>query len=198
MSPRPDVSEERKQQIIEAAISAFARNGFHKTRMEDIAEESKISKGLLYWYFKSKDEIIIAILDTLFGYELRNFKDLPTLDSTAHVRLQLFMDRFISNLDYMDRIRPIMYEVYSLAMRDKSVQKFIGHALQAYLDILIPIFQQGIERQEFRPIDPEQAALAVAAILEGTLLVWVYDPARVNLKEQVEAGFRLLIKGMEP
>ena len=152
---------------------------------------------MLYWYFKSKDEIIIAILDTLFGYELRNFQDLPTLDSTAHVRLQLFMDRFISNLDYMDRIRPIMYEVY-LAMRDKSVQKFIGHALQAYLDTPHPHFPAQVVECQSRFIDPEQAALAVAAILEGTLLVWVYDPARATLKYQVEAGVRLLIKGMEP
>ena len=197
MSPRPDVREERKKQIIEAAISVFARNGFHKTRMDDIATESKISKGLLYWYFKSKDEITIAILDTLFGYELRNFKDLPTIEGTAHERLQLFMSRFIDDLEQMDRIRPIMYEFYSQAMRDKSLQKYAAHVLEAYLDILVPIFQQGIKHGEFRPIDPEQASLAVGAIFEGTVLMWIFDPQRVKLKDQVETGFQLLLRGLE-
>jgi len=56
MSPRPDVSEERKNQILDAAGKVFARLGFQKTRMDDIVEESGLSKGTLYWYFKSKDE----------------------------------------------------------------------------------------------------------------------------------------------
>ena len=197
MSPRPDVSEERKQQIIDAAITAFARNGFHKTRMDDIAEESKISKGLLYWYFKSKEEITIAILDTLIGFELRNFKDLPSMDRTARERLELFMNHFIDDLSQMDRIRPILYEFYSLAMREKGLQKYVAQVLQAYLDILIPIFQQGIERGEFLSIDPEKAALAAGAILEGTVLMWVFDPTRVKLKEQVETGIQLLLRGLE-
>ena len=63
MSPRPNVSEERRAQIIESAIKVFARQGFASTRMDDVAIESDMSKGLLYWYFKSKDEIIIAIAD---------------------------------------------------------------------------------------------------------------------------------------
>jgi AcrR family transcriptional regulator len=67
MSPRPDVSEERRNQIIESAIKVFAREGFANTRMEDVATESGLSKGLLYWYFKSKEEIIIAIADLLFS-----------------------------------------------------------------------------------------------------------------------------------
>lgn len=197
MSPRPDVSEERKQQIIDAAITAFARNGFHKTRMDDIAEESKISKGLLYWYFKSKEEITIAILDTLIGFELRNLKDLPSMDRTARERLELFMNHFIDDLSQMDRIRPILYEFYSLAMRQKSLQKYVAQVLQAYLDILIPIFQQGIERGEFLSIDPEKAALAAGAVLEGTVLMWVFDPTRVKLKDQVETGIQLLLRGLE-
>lgn len=197
MSPRPDVSEERKQQIIDAAITAFSRNGFHKTRMDDIAEESKISKGLLYWYFKSKEEITIAILDTLIGFELRNLKDLPSMDRTARERLELFMNHFIDDLGQMDRIRPILYEFYSLAMRQKSLQKYVAQVLQAYLDILIPIFQQGIERGEFLSIDPEKAALAAGAILEGTVLMWVFDPTRVKLKDQVETGVQLLLRGLE-
>lgn len=197
MPPRPDVSEERKHQIIEAAISVFARRGFHKTRMDDIAEESKISKGLLYWYFKSKDEIIVGILDALFGFELGALKDLPTSDGTSRERLEIFMGHFIDELDSMERIRPIMYEFYSLAMRDKNLQKFLKHVLDGYLETLVPIFQQGVERSEFRPVDPLQAALAAGSILEGTVLIWVFDPDRVKLKQQVEFGIQLLLRGLE-
>jgi hypothetical protein len=91
-----------------------------------------------------------------------------------------------------------MYEFYSLALRDKTLQKYTAHILRAYLDILTPIFQQGIDRSEFRSIDPEQAALATGAIFEGTVLLWVFDPTRVKLKDQVETGVQLLLRGLEP
>jgi len=57
MSPKHDVSEERKSQILDAAMDTFSEMGFHKARMSDIAETSGLSKGSLYWYFDSKDSI---------------------------------------------------------------------------------------------------------------------------------------------
>ena len=63
MSPRPDVSKERKQQILDAAEDVFTRKGLDNARMDDIAKRTGLSKGSLYWYFKSKDDLIIAILD---------------------------------------------------------------------------------------------------------------------------------------
>lgn len=59
MAPRPDVSEERKTQILTAATKMFTEHGFAEARMDDIAVESGLSKGALYWYFESKDAIII-------------------------------------------------------------------------------------------------------------------------------------------
>ena len=70
-APRPDVSTERKNQILNAAMRVFARRGFHKARMDDIAAESHLSKGALYLYFRSKDAIIQALARKLFDVELR-------------------------------------------------------------------------------------------------------------------------------
>ena len=74
MSPKPDVSDERKIQILDAAMDTFAEKGFHKTRMSDIAETSGLSKGSLYWYFDSKDSIILNLLDRVFEPELKELK----------------------------------------------------------------------------------------------------------------------------
>ena len=58
----PKVSEEykeaRRQEILDAAIRCFSRNGFHKTTMQDIYDESGLSPGAVYRYFKSKDDMI--------------------------------------------------------------------------------------------------------------------------------------------
>src|SRR5574339_1067737 len=80
MSPRPDVSDERKNQIINAAEGVFTQKGFDQARMDDIAEETGLSKGTLYLYFKSKDDLIIAILDRMFQREV---KQLENIDPNA-------------------------------------------------------------------------------------------------------------------
>jgi TetR/AcrR family transcriptional regulator len=50
MSPRPNVSEERKNQILEAALAVFSKLGFHQARIDNVAEEAKLSKAALYLY----------------------------------------------------------------------------------------------------------------------------------------------------
>jgi TetR/AcrR family transcriptional regulator, transcriptional repressor of aconitase len=51
----------RRSQILEAAIVCFSRDGFHRTTMQNIVKESKLSPGAIYNYFESKEEIIEAI-----------------------------------------------------------------------------------------------------------------------------------------
>jgi len=74
--PRPDISEERKTQILSAATKVFTKHAFAEARMDDIVAESGLSKGSLYWYFDSKDAIIISILDQVFEWETAQVWDI--------------------------------------------------------------------------------------------------------------------------
>ena len=60
MPPRPDVSAERRAQIIEAALACFTRKGYTNTAMDDIVAESGLSKGAIHHYFKTKEDILLA------------------------------------------------------------------------------------------------------------------------------------------
>ena len=89
MSPRRDVSEERKEQILDAAAEVFSRKGFDKARMDDIVEKTGLSKGALYWYFKSKDEIFEALVVDKHPYK----KVLPLIMKAEGET----MDEFLGN-----------------------------------------------------------------------------------------------------
>jgi TetR/AcrR family transcriptional regulator, transcriptional repressor of aconitase len=68
----PKVTEEhvdaRRRQILSAALRCFARQGFHRTTMQDIFREADLSPGAVYSYFKGKDELIAAIGLTIVGF----------------------------------------------------------------------------------------------------------------------------------
>lgn len=197
MSPRSDVSEQRKSQIIEAATNVFARLGFQKARMDDIVEESGLSKGTLYWYFKSKDELIIGILDRLLGSEIAELRKLNESDGPVLEKLAGFIELTIDDFKKFSPYVQMYYELFALAMRSKSIQKMFTRYFRSYLDMLTPLIQEGIDRGEFRQVDAREAAIAFAALVEGTILLMVYDPENIDLENHIRSGTRIMMDGLK-
>jgi AcrR family transcriptional regulator len=197
MSPRPDVSNERKVQIINAAEGVFTRKGFDQARMDDIAEETGLSKGTLYLYFKSKDELIIAILDKIFQREFQAFKNIDLNSMTATEAFMLFTDTVMKDVKIILRLMPIAHEFLALAFRNKLVQNAFKIYLSHYMDVFIPIIQRGVDTGEFRQLDVQELAIASGAIIEGTLLLWVYDKSLVDPEKHIRSGMKLLLEGAQ-
>lgn len=197
MSPRPDMSAERKKQILDAAMIVFSCKGFHQARMDDIVKQSGLSKGTIYWYFSSKDEIITQILDNLFERELASLGEIQNEGGSASERLLKFMRISLKDLMPMLKHMPLTYEFYAFALREKTVRNTLKKYFRSYVELLIPIIQQGIDSGEFRTINAGEAAIAAGAIFEGTILLWVYDPETVDLDRCTETGFRLFLNGLK-
>jgi len=197
MSPRPNVTDERTSQIITAAEDVFTKKGFAEARMDDIAEETGLSKGTLYNYFKSKDDLIIAILDRIFQREFRVFDETDFSNMNATETINLFVDTVAKDIRLMLRLMPIAYEFLALAFRNKTVQKALKVYVNRYMNILVPIIENGIASGEFKEVDPKEVAITMGAILEGTILIWVYDKSLVDPETHIRSGMRLLLEGVK-
>jgi AcrR family transcriptional regulator len=197
MSPRPNVSDERKSQIINAAEEIFTQKGFDEARMDDIAEGTGLSKGTLYLYFKSKDDLIIAILDRMFQREFKQFENLNLDEQSAVDTIWKITDLLANDILRMLRLIPIVYQFLALAFRNRYVQTALKQYLNHYLEILIPIIQRGIDSGEFRQVDARETAIAMGAIMEGTLLLWVYDKSLIDPAHHIHSGMKLLLEGVQ-
>ncbi|MBN1438755.1 MAG: TetR/AcrR family transcriptional regulator [Anaerolineales bacterium] len=196
MAPRPDVSEERRSQIIDSAIKVFTRKGFADARMDDVAAESGLSKGLLYWYFKSKEEIIIAISDLLFGAEFRTMEVLSSEGGSARECLEKFLDLFIQDLRGIQKVAPVIYEFYALAFRNAMVRRVMQRYLRRFLAFMEPVIRRGMDSGEFVRGDPREKAIAVGAALEGTMLLWAYAPKLFDPERQLRGTMALTLEGL--
>jgi len=197
MSPRPNVTDERKSQIINAAEGGFTKKGFDEARMDDIAEETGLSKGTLYLYFKSKDDLIIAILDRIFQREFRAFDEMDFSKMSSTEIVNRFVDTVAKDIKLMLRLMPIAYEFLALAFRNKTVQKALKVYVNRYMDILVPIIQRGIDSGEFKQVDAKEVAIAMGAVLEGTILIWVYDKSLVDPEVHIRSGMKILLEGVQ-
>jgi len=197
MSPRPNVSDERKSQILNAAEGIFTKKGFDEARMDDIAVETGLSKGTLYLYFKSKDDLIIAILDRIFQREFRQLENLQQGELSATETIWKLTEMLTKDIMGILRLVPIVYEFLALAFRNKYVQQALKKYINRYLDILVPIIEHGIEAGEFRAVDAREVAVAMGAMIEGTLLLWVYDKSLVEPDYHIRSGMKLLLEGVQ-
>jgi AcrR family transcriptional regulator len=196
MSPRPDVSNVRKHQILNAAEKVFTKKGFDLTRMDDIAEETGLSKGTLYLYFKSKDDLIIAILDRIFQGVFKQLDARKDNKSSATDAISQFTEEAIRDYKLMLRLMPVAYEFLALAFRNRTVQKALKQYFHHYMEALVPIIQRGIDSGEFRPMDAQEAAIAAGAIYEGTVLLWVYDNSIIDVEHHIRSSIKLLLEGI--
>jgi len=195
MSPRPDVSLERQEQILDAAEKVFSERGLSGARMDDIVEESGLSKGALYWYYKSKDAVILALMERILERELRQAAKLVESPGTAGERLQSLMRLALADIADLGRLLPLAYEFLAMASRSSSVRQAMATYYQRYAKLLSELIQQGIDSGEFAELDVEQAALSVIALAEGLALVWFAASDRRNLRDLGVAPMEALLNG---
>ena len=196
MAPRPDVSQERKEQIIDAATQVFSRAGYEKARMDDIAEATGVSKGTLYWYFKNKDALLMAILDKLLDRELSALRKLDQGSGSAVRQLRKAVDLTIADFKKVEPLAPLVFEFFSRARRHNLIQKTIQTYFTNYIEVLDSIILRGMEQGEFKVGNPREVSIAVGAILEGTFLLQVYDSQIVHLEEHIRSSISLLLEGI--
>jgi len=197
MSPKPDVSQERKQQIMEAALKVFSREGLHTARMDDIAEEAGLSKGALYWYFNSKDKIIASLLTNFFDREFSKIEEWVIRDDSARNLLQSLIDLIVEDLLSVKPFMSIIYEFWAMSFRNKRVGKFIRESMHRYLDLIVPVVQRGIDRGEFKALDAMDVAMAFGSIIEGSILLWSYDMNNVDFRALITKSVSIFLDGIE-
>jgi TetR/AcrR family fatty acid metabolism transcriptional regulator len=196
VSPKPDVSEQRIAQILEAATAVFAEKGFDRATMEDIADAVGINKATIYLYFDSKDALIRAIAETLFARELAGLRAAHELPGGAIQRLAAYYEALIAEDAEVLPLMPLLYEFYALGLRREDVRAVIADFIRQSAGLLEAIIQEGIDSGELEPTDARQAARALDALLSGTILHWVYTPEEIDVDELLRYAVRLMFQGL--
>ena len=169
---RPAATEEKRRQLLDAAVRVFARKGFHASRVGDIAEEAGVAHGLLYHYFESKDAVLQAVFRENWNVLLERIgsveeTDEPAVDQLRHVAAIILR----TWLHLPDVVRVVVQEFG----RSPELAERIGE-LEQPIDLIERVIARGIERGEFRQdIDSRVAATIVYGGIDELLTAWVLD-----------------------
>jgi AcrR family transcriptional regulator len=167
----------RRAQILDAAIICFARQGFHRATMRDIVEQSKLSAGAIYNYFRSKEDMIEAIAKERHRKEKRLVLEAQRESNFACV-VGRIRDAFLGELrNRRERLRRrVSIQLWAEAQRNPRIKKIVGRGVTQMRKLLSGIISDAQRRHEVLPdLDPDAVARFMIAAFQGFALQMEWD-----------------------
>lgn len=183
MSPRTEeqfqkIREEKKALIMQTSLELFANEGYHNTSISDIAKKAGISKGLLYNYFDSKEELIKTIILKSFD-EFIQFFD-PNKDGTlTKEELRVFIEKSFSILQ--ENVH--FWKLYFATLMQPAVFKLVEKKIWEVAGPFMKMTEDFFKSQGYK--NPAAETRFLTALLDGVQLHFILDPENYPLEETI-------------
>ena len=164
--------ESRRQQILDAALTCFSRDGFHATTTADIVRESGVSQGALYLYFATKDDIVVALADDRHQGEVF-LNALAKSEQDPVAGLMLLVELYGKTLGDPRRadMRRVGIQGWAEALRNERIRASVTSGLATVRAALVRLIERGQRLGEVRgDLDPQAAARIMIATFQGLIL----------------------------
>ncbi len=191
--PRRHASPEaRRAQILAAALRCFSEKGYHEATMDDLAREAGLSKGSLYWHFKSKSEVFAGLSDAYALELVQAWDALATSHDGGTIELlgrvgELSIETLTSHGELL--------RAWAEFIVHREVQESFAAIYRESRGRLGEWIRRGIDAGELRPVDPESLAASLTALVEGLLLQTLVDPD-FEVRRHWRAGWTALARGI--
>ena len=187
----------RKDQIMNAAQVVVASKGYDQARMDDIVEKAQLSKGAIYWYYKSKKDIYLSLIDYWFNeYSAGVLKSLEDKDSSSEQLKSLF-EYFVDQFDQNPDTFKIMVEFWRTSGLDVDFNNKLQEIYSQFLEYIIDIIKNGINGGEFKEVDPRITALSILINIEGIHWFTLFDKSGVEAHEYINTISNFILNGLK-
>jgi len=192
MSPRTKeqfekIRMERKDLIRSSALKLFARKGYHTTSISMIASDAKISKGLLYNYYGSKEDllrdIILSGLERIMGTIDPNHDGIMTGDE--------FIEMLELNKQMLIKERRFWILYFSI-LPQPSVLEIVRPEMMSIYQKLLKMFEDYFSREGFE--DPKTEAIMLGSVLDGVFFHFIFNPSDYPLDKVINRITQLYSK----
>jgi len=201
MARTPKVVEDRRDQIVDAAMQVFAQKGFTRATNKDIAQKAGITPGLIYYYFESKEDLLKTIIETRSPAQLMTTLPPQVFELPPEVFLRTLILRALSIIEseqLIQFVRMLLPEV----VHNTEVASIVFSMIQRILGFLGKYFETQVENSALRSVD----GVLTAQIMVGSVFGFVLrrqilcDPAAMEYTHQqiAEVVSETVLQGILP
>lgn len=188
--------QRRRRQILDSATELMAHNGFHAVSMQSVAESAGISVGLIYQYFASKDELLLAVITDI----LEDFRDqIPAISAAGPDPVERLQAAFRISCQVVDAKRSAVTLTYreSGTLTPEGLAR-IKELEQQTAEPIVAILRAGAESGAFASMDERLVVQNLLLLAHAWALKYWNLSRFLSLEGYVEDQFRLLLAGLRP
>src|SRR3954469_13798166 len=187
---------DKSQRILDAAVAVIAEKGYWQARVAEIADRAGVADGTIYLYYKNKEQLLMAAIDSAFDSFLerarRELAEIPQPKQRLHRLAFLHLDMLGAN-----RNLAIVFQT-ELRHSAKFLAQFSRHRLVEYFDMIRSIVREGQKTGEFRAeVSDKIAANCLFGALDEMVTSWMLSEHEYPLAGAADAVVEVVLGGLE-
>ena len=192
----PRSSPEKYQRILDAAVAVFAERGFHSSRVSDIAARADVADGTIYLYFKNKEEILMAAINSAFDAFMKHARTEVAAIASPVEKLRRLAFLHLQAMG-ANRNMAIVFQM-ELRQSVRFLEAFSHHQMVEYFEVVRECIREGKTRGIFRPeLNEKIAANCFFGALDEMVTSWVLADKDYPLAQAAESVSNIILQGLE-
>lgn len=165
-------TQETRDRILEAAVKVFATKGYHDTKVDDIVNQSQTSKGAFYFYFPSKQDIFLALVDTFADLLESRLRERLSAEASGTARVEAALRVCLETFgQYRSLAKIALVQATGLGAAFEQKRQAVN---QRFIAIVRENLDAAVADGSIPSLDTEVAACAWVGALNEIVLRWVY------------------------
>lgn len=182
------------KQIVDAAVTVIAENGYHQSQVSKIAKLAGVADGTIYLYFENKEDILISVFREKMGLFIEKMRAAIQTKETASEKLFVLIENHFNILSN-DRHLAIVTQL-ELRQSNKELRKRINEVLKDYLHLIDHIICHGQEKNEFSAhLNVRLVRQMIFGTMDETVMTWVMNDQKYDLVSLAPQVHELLLQG---
>lgn len=185
MSPRradPLLRERRREALIKAGYAEILKEGIQGITLESVVARAGSSKGGALYYFPTKEELLLAVLEWLLAQLTRTLDEVSRSHESPRERLASELEVLFHSAEVNRRLYLVLFDFVTLGTRSERFRSLFEAFFESCRKRDRSIVEEGIRQQQFRRLNPEDAATTIRALADGYCLQWLMEADRVPVE----------------
>ena len=188
--------KERQSQIMEAAMKVFTKKGFASARMDDIVNESGLSKGAIYHHYNGKKDIFLALIA---HWETQTFPDFYSKNGkerSASNTLRDFAKEILKVFKCRSHVFNAEVEFWSLSNQDDEIRKRSQELYEKIINLFELVIKKGIREKEFIEVNSRITAIYILSVFQGINWFCIFNDKKLKAENYIRNSIEMIIGGL--
>jgi AcrR family transcriptional regulator len=182
MSPKIGVAPKRRAEIIEATFFCIALKGYSNITMQNIADSAGVSKGVIHYYFRSKEDLFLSVFEKLVKDLDSHIATKVNRAKTPPEKIRAIVSAVFEKVRENKKFQVVLLDFWAHSTKHPTLRAANANQYARYRHLTKKIIAEGIDEGYFRECDPDRVASALIALIEGLMIQWIFDEKAFDIR----------------